>query len=95
MRNSSTVSPLVRRGGEVNGETATAAWSRTFALAENHDLTVYGAAYLELALRKGLPLASAIAGCHCRFCPDKNSGSRAASDPDFCQNHRPSRATSF
>ena len=43
---------------EVDGETMTAAWSRTFALAESHGLTVYDAAYLELALRKGLPLAS-------------------------------------
>ena len=29
-----------------------------FALAERHRLTFYDAAYLELALRKGLPLAS-------------------------------------
>ena len=29
-----------------------------FALADSHGLTVYDAAYLELALRKGLPLAS-------------------------------------
>jgi predicted nucleic acid-binding protein len=43
---------------EVDAETITAAWSRTFALAENQGLTVYDAAYLELALRKGLPLAS-------------------------------------
>ena len=43
---------------EVDGETMTAAWSRTFALAESHDLTVYDAAYLELTLRKGLPLAT-------------------------------------
>ncbi|MEO8811537.1 MAG: type II toxin-antitoxin system VapC family toxin [Caulobacteraceae bacterium] len=34
------------------------AWSTTLALAERHVLTVYDAAYLELALRIGAPLAS-------------------------------------
>jgi predicted nucleic acid-binding protein len=43
---------------EVDGETLTVAWSKTLGLAESFDLTVYDAAYLELALRRGLPLAS-------------------------------------
>ena len=43
---------------EVDGETLTVAWSKTLALAESFDLTVCDATYLELALRKGLPLAS-------------------------------------
>lgn len=43
---------------EVDGETMTAAWPKTLGLADSFDLTVYDAAYLELALRKGLPLAS-------------------------------------
>ena len=34
------------------------AWSSTLRLAEKHRLTIYDAAYLELALRLGLPLAS-------------------------------------
>jgi predicted nucleic acid-binding protein len=34
------------------------AWSKTFALGEGFGLTLCGAAYHELALRKGLPLAS-------------------------------------
>ena len=34
------------------------AWRSTLRLAERHGLTVYDAAYLELALRRGLPLAS-------------------------------------
>jgi predicted nucleic acid-binding protein len=34
------------------------AWSKTLALAENFRLTIYDATYLELALRKGLPLAT-------------------------------------
>ena len=43
---------------EVDAETMTVAWSKTLAFAENHSLTTYDAAYLELALRLGLPLAS-------------------------------------
>ena len=43
---------------EVDPETITVAWSRTLALAESFGLSVYDAAYLELALRRGLPLAS-------------------------------------
>ena len=43
---------------EVDPETITVAWSKTLALAENLGLTIYDAAYLELALRRGLPLAT-------------------------------------
>ena len=38
--------------------TTAEAWSTTTQLAERHRLTAYDAAYLELALRTGLPLAS-------------------------------------
>ena len=34
------------------------AWSATMQLAERHQLTLYDAAYLELALRRALPLAT-------------------------------------
>ncbi len=34
------------------------AWRETHALAQKHKLTSYDAAYLELAVRRGLPLAS-------------------------------------
>lgn len=34
------------------------AWTATLALADRHRLTVYDAAYLELAARRGLPLAT-------------------------------------
>ncbi|HZL01029.1 MAG TPA: type II toxin-antitoxin system VapC family toxin [Caulobacteraceae bacterium] len=34
------------------------AWTATFALAESHGLTIYDAAYLELAVRLGAPIAS-------------------------------------
>jgi predicted nucleic acid-binding protein len=39
-------------------ETAEPAWSATVQLAERHRLTVYDVAYLELARRRSLPLAS-------------------------------------
>ena len=41
-----------------DSETERHAWRSTLRLAERHRLTVYDAAYLELALRRGLPLAS-------------------------------------
>ncbi len=43
---------------EVDPETADAAWSRSFLLAERFSLTVYDAAYLELALRLDGTLAT-------------------------------------
>jgi predicted nucleic acid-binding protein len=39
-------------------ETDRQAWDATARLAERHRLTLYDAAYLELALRLGLPLAT-------------------------------------
>jgi predicted nucleic acid-binding protein len=39
-------------------DTATHAWGATLRLAELHKLTLYDAAYLELAKRRGLPLAT-------------------------------------
>ena len=39
-------------------QTASQAWSETLSLADQHRLTVYDAAYLELARRRGLPLAT-------------------------------------
>lgn len=39
-------------------ETWECAWSCTLNLAERHKLSVYDAAYLELAKRRGLPLAT-------------------------------------
>ena len=43
---------------EVDSETSVHAWTATLALAEAHGLTVYDAAYLELARRRNLRLAS-------------------------------------
>lgn len=42
----------------VDLETHRQAWGTTVRLAERHGLTVYDAAYLELALRRRLPLAT-------------------------------------
>jgi predicted nucleic acid-binding protein len=42
----------------VDSETAGPAWNDTIGLARAHGLSVYDAAYLELAMRRGLPLAS-------------------------------------
>jgi len=42
----------------IDGETASHVWTATAQLAEQHKLTAYDATYLELALRRGLPLAT-------------------------------------
>ncbi|HZY71671.1 MAG TPA: type II toxin-antitoxin system VapC family toxin, partial [Edaphobacter sp.] len=42
----------------VDMETDRQAWGATLQLAARHKLTVYDAAYLELAQRRGLPLAT-------------------------------------
>lgn len=42
----------------VDHETDGCAWSATLALADRHGLSLYDAAYLELAVRLGLPLGS-------------------------------------
>jgi len=43
---------------EVDSETMALAWSKTLALAESFGLSLHDAAYLELALRRGLPVAT-------------------------------------
>lgn len=42
----------------VDPETDDHAWSATLRLANFHKIPIYDAAYLELAQRKGLPLAT-------------------------------------
>ena len=42
----------------VDDETSARAWGDTLRLARAHNLSSYDAAYLELAMRRGLPLAS-------------------------------------
>jgi predicted nucleic acid-binding protein len=42
----------------IDGETNSRAWSDTLSLARGHNLSAYDAAYLELAIRRGMPLAT-------------------------------------
>ena len=42
----------------IDSETGKNAWNETLKLADRHQLTVYDATYLELALRLALPLAT-------------------------------------
>ncbi|MBU6181209.1 MAG: type II toxin-antitoxin system VapC family toxin [Verrucomicrobia bacterium] len=43
---------------QVDPETSVRAWDKTLDLAQQHRLSTYDAAYLELALRLGIPLAT-------------------------------------
>jgi predicted nucleic acid-binding protein len=54
----STLADLTLLPLNVDVETDRQTWGATLQLAERHRLTLYDAAYLELALRRGLPLAS-------------------------------------
>jgi predicted nucleic acid-binding protein len=42
----------------IDTESGETAFDQTFKLAEQYNLTIYDAAYLELAIREGLPLAT-------------------------------------
>lgn len=42
----------------IDSETGKSAWNETLKLADRHKLTVYDATYLELSLRRSLPLAT-------------------------------------
>src|SRR3954447_3585719 len=42
----------------VDDQTGTRAWSNTIALARAHGLSAYDAAYLELAVRESIPIAT-------------------------------------
>ena len=54
----STLADLAFLPISVDAQTDRQAWGATLQLSERHRLTLYDAAYLELALRRGLPLAS-------------------------------------
>ena len=53
-----TLADLALLSIQVDPHTNDRAWGATIRLAERHRLTVYDAAYLELALGRGLPLAT-------------------------------------
>jgi predicted nucleic acid-binding protein len=54
----STLADLALLPIQLDPETDRQAWGATARLAHLHKLTLYDAAYLEVALRRGLPLAS-------------------------------------
>jgi predicted nucleic acid-binding protein len=54
----SSIQIFLRLPIEIDRETNDYAWTNTLQLADMYQLTVYDAAYLELALRRGLPLAT-------------------------------------
>jgi predicted nucleic acid-binding protein len=53
-----TLADLAQLPIQIDVEIDKHAWSATLRLAERHQLTLYDAAYLELALRRSLPLAT-------------------------------------
>lgn len=53
-----TLADLAQLPIQVDPETDQYAWNATLILAQEHQLTLYDAAYLELALRRNLPLAT-------------------------------------
>jgi len=53
------LSLLERLDVDVDSHTPLRACHATFAIAADHQLTIYDAAYLELSLRRSLPLATA------------------------------------
>jgi predicted nucleic acid-binding protein len=53
-----TLADLAQLPIQVDAETDRQAWGETLRLAARHQLTLYDAAYLELALRRNLPLAT-------------------------------------
>lgn len=53
-----TLADLAQLPISVDTETDQQAWTATLRLAIRHKLTMYDAAYLELAQRRGLPLAT-------------------------------------
>lgn len=53
-----TLADLLQLPIEVDPETDLHAWATTLQIAIQHQLTLYDAAYLELAIRRHLPLAT-------------------------------------
>jgi predicted nucleic acid-binding protein len=54
----SAIQKLLRLPIETDPDANNYAWTTTLQLADVHRITVYDASYLELALRRGLPLAT-------------------------------------
>jgi predicted nucleic acid-binding protein len=52
------IAEIAKLGIEVDSHTSSQAWKETLMLARRYGLSVYDAAYLELAIRESLPLAT-------------------------------------
>jgi predicted nucleic acid-binding protein len=52
------IAEIAKLGIEVDSHTSSQAWKETLTLARRYGLSVYDAAYLELAIRESLPLAT-------------------------------------
>lgn len=57
-RTAELIAEIANLGIEVDRHTSSQAWKETLTLARRHGLSVYDAAYLELAIRESLPLAT-------------------------------------
>jgi predicted nucleic acid-binding protein len=60
----------------IDAETDTHAWTTTLCLSERFTLSLYDAAYLELAQRRDLPLASLDKQLGSRSCPSCRTSRR-------------------
>ena len=57
-RTAELIAEIAKLGIEMDSHTSSRAWKETLTLARRHGLSVYDAAYLELAIRESLPLAT-------------------------------------
>ena len=57
-RTAELIAEVAKLGIEVDSHTSSHPWKETLTLARRYGLSVYDAAYLELAIRESLPLAT-------------------------------------
>ena len=57
-RTAGLIAEIAKLGIEVDSHTSSQAWKETLTLARRYGLAAYDAAYLELAIRESLPLAT-------------------------------------
>lgn len=57
-RTAELIAEIAKLGIQVDSHTSSQAWKETLTLARRYGLSVYDAAYLELAIRESLPLAT-------------------------------------
>jgi predicted nucleic acid-binding protein len=57
-RTAELIAEIAKLGIEVDSHTHSQAWKETLTLARRYGLSVYDAAYLELAIRESVPLAT-------------------------------------